>query len=108
MSTSSPNDIHSSAARITVEDSLGIEHASENIAASTGKFNKNIIVNGKEVAKAHTLSQFSKFQKHASSTDRLRCVREVERFTNGQTPGNVNTSGPLPDNAELLVVSDSV
>ncbi|KAF8066505.1 hypothetical protein FPV67DRAFT_1652976 [Lyophyllum atratum] len=83
--------------RVEIEDALGEdeedeipEHGSNSLtssAASTStSFDRFLLVNGKKILKSRALSMRSRYNKKASSTDRLKRVQEVERYTKRTNP----------------------
>jgi hypothetical protein len=75
--------------RIDVEDEIGAELASSSETLNTETtakrrriFNPKVLVKGVEKSKARALKYFSKYQQHASSTDRLKRVQTIPRFVN--------------------------
>ena len=110
------NHIAESESRVDVEDTLD-ELASSEIVdvvaqphTGTG-FSWTIIINGIEVAKSRALSRYSKFRKHASSTDRLRRVQAVERYVKNKD-FDAHTGSPISnsptDETEILIISDPI
>ena len=70
--------------RINVEDEIEAELTSTaEITVNQRIFNPKVLVKGVKKSKARALKDFSKYQQHASSTDRLKHVQA--------TPGFVDT-----------------
>ncbi|KAF9552115.1 hypothetical protein CPC08DRAFT_792038 [Agrocybe pediades] len=99
--------------RIEVEDALAeVCHPENSIQpANQTAFSKTIIINGSEVSKSRALSRFSKYRKHVSSTDRLRRVQAVERYTSTTKPGLSIADRhelDLEDEKDVIVLSDPI
>ena len=99
-------------ARIEVEDALGELETTE-AAMSTlqeQKVNAHILVNGKLKSKARALAEFSKYRKQVSSTDRLRCVQDIERHIQNKNIGSYSSEflPPPADDSDILLISDCI
>ncbi|KAG6834823.1 hypothetical protein H0H93_007136, partial [Arthromyces matolae] len=70
-----PND------RVEVEDAITEEGTDTPSALGQKPFDLSIEVDGKRISKARALSLRSKYHKKPSSTDRLKRVQEMERYT---------------------------
>ena len=73
------------------------EAASEGLAISP-----TVLIKGKEVSKARALAQFSKYQKIASSTDRLKRVQQQAQYST-----SLNPDLPQQSQSEQLVLAIS-
>jgi len=62
--------------------------------------------------KSRALARYSKFRKHASSTDRLRRVQDIKRYVKNDSLnehiGGGSLSDPPTDETEVLVISDPI
>ena len=116
-------DSHESEMRINVEDELAANLASSNLASSniassnteiTKAFDSKVLIKGTAKNKARALKDFSKFRKHAGSTDRLKHVQSVLRYIdhenlfNAASPLANNTLEPHIDDSQKIVMSDPI
>ncbi|PBK59574.1 hypothetical protein ARMSODRAFT_777510 [Armillaria solidipes] len=60
------------------------EEISEITPSTSRTFDKKITMDNKMINKSRALAIFSRYRKHASSTDRLKRVQQVSRYTSGQ------------------------
>ncbi|KAG6819331.1 hypothetical protein H0H93_012840 [Arthromyces matolae] len=88
-------------ARLDIEDSIADQ---SNLSPKT--FNGFVTINGKQIPKSRALSLRSTYNKKASSTDRLKRVQEIERYS--QTPSIENTLGNSLFGATCLMVQDPI
>lgn len=104
------NPIEEAETRVEIEDSLDELVSSESVTeqpdAPRNAFSSKILINGIEVSKSRALARYSKYRKHASSTDRLRRVQAVERYVKNKDL-DVYTESPT-DETNLLIISDSI
>ncbi|KAF5376672.1 hypothetical protein D9615_007901 [Tricholomella constricta] len=72
-------------ARVEVEDAFAEEdfdlQRPDGSPVQKGAFSRDIVSQGKTVTKSRALAAYSKYRKAASSTDRLKRVQAVHRFT---------------------------
>lgn len=98
--------------RVEVEDALG-ELALEAPAILPQKpiTESVVLINGKMKSKARALADFVKYGKRTGSTDRLRCVQDIERHVQNKTVSSSlgATSFPPPgEESQILLVFDCV
>ncbi|KAK0438802.1 hypothetical protein EV421DRAFT_1891895 [Armillaria borealis] len=67
----------------TFEDAAA-EEISEITLSTSRTFDKKITMDNKMINKSRALAIFSRYQKHASSTDRLKHVQQVSHYTSDQ------------------------
>jgi hypothetical protein len=72
------------------------------------EFGHTIVINGNEISKSCALSRYSKFRKHAGSTDRLKRVQDVKRYTTKNLDTHIGESLSPADETDVLVISDPV
>jgi hypothetical protein len=94
--------------RVEVEDVLadfaaGQGSYTSSMKSSLGSVERTIQLDGKGISKARVLAMYSKYRKIASSTDRLKRVQEVARFTADHATSQEMTGGPLHLSAALVV-----
>lgn len=99
--------------RIEVEDAL-LELATlapEQTLPQARIIEPKVLVNGKLTSKARTLSNFSKFRKHAGSTDHLRHVQDIDHHIQNKTvSGNAQEATQhtsAANETNIIMVSDS-
>lgn len=113
--------IEESEARVEVEDRLDELVSSENVSSEStapiqrqigAVFSSKVLINGVKMAKSRALARYSKFRKHASSTDRLRRVQDVKRYVKNNSLdkhiGGGSYSNTPTDETEVLVISDPI
>ncbi|TFK71092.1 hypothetical protein BDN72DRAFT_856481 [Pluteus cervinus] len=73
-------------------------------AVQSPPFAQFLVVNGKELVKSRILSQYGKYRRSTTSTDRLRRVQEVERYvsTHSAAKSHRQPSGS-PDDINLVM-----
>lgn len=96
-------------ARVEVEDELAdlFEDEASGSAARRGGVERTVLVNGKCLSKSRTLSNYAKDRTFPSSTDRLKRVQNIERYSARTIAGNeMSTLTDLgdPDSAEQSIV----
>ncbi|KAF8802080.1 hypothetical protein BYT27DRAFT_7226487 [Phlegmacium glaucopus] len=105
------NSVEELEAWVEVEDTLHELAALETVPhsgteISRKEFNCTILINGSEIVKLRALARYSKFRKHAGSTDRLKQVQDVQRYImNKDSDMNIGNSEPVfpADETEVLV-----
>lgn len=110
-----PNSFEEMETRIEVEDTLqelAVSETTGEVQRHPGtEFSRTITINGSEIAKSRALARYSKFRKHAGSTDRLKRVQDVRRYvTTNNFDTHIGGHGPLSpaDETEVLVISDPI
>jgi hypothetical protein len=104
-------DTHKTEMRVDVEDALGSELASsstETFTATQKEFDSKVLIKGTAKNKAHALKDFSKYCKHAGSTDRLKCVQAVTRFVDIEKSFNSSLNHIPVDNSQKTIMSDPI
>ncbi|KAF6753578.1 hypothetical protein DFP72DRAFT_1010378 [Ephemerocybe angulata] len=103
-------------AQVEVEDEL-IEFALDaspppasngSLSASPRKFSTTISINGKDISKAKVISMMTKYRRTVASLDRLKRVRDVERFTSESRPDISLQPSPSSDRTKSLLVHDPI
>ena len=97
--------------RIDIEDEIEAELTSTaETTVNQRIFNPKVLVKGVEKSKACALKYFSKYQQHASSTDRLKCVQAIPRFVDTEKTLDIspNHSQDHIDETEKIHVSDPI
>ena len=109
------NSIEELETRVEIEDTLQELAASENVQVvqpgteiSQTEFSHTIVINGIKISKSRTLAQYSKFRKHAGSTDRLKRVQDVRRYITKNLDMHVGESLSPADETEVLIISDPI
>lgn len=109
------NSIEELETRVEIEDTLQELAASETVQVvkpgteiSQTKFSRTIVINGTEISKSRALARYSKFRKHAGSTDRLKRVQDVRRYITKNLDTHVGESLSPADETEVLVISDPI
>ena len=70
---------------------------------------RTVTVNGVEMQKSKALARYSKYRKEVSSTDRLRRVQQVERYTQNAPSLEISCATYLQQDEELIVeISDPI
>jgi len=100
---------------IEVKDALGELSASSDITTNSDTpqcrvVESQVLISGKLKSKAHMLADFTKYGKHAGSTDCLHCVQDIGRHIQNKTVSE-KASGSLPapkDDSEVLLISDPI
>ncbi|PPQ92922.1 LOW QUALITY PROTEIN: hypothetical protein CVT25_006605 [Psilocybe cyanescens] len=90
-------DLDAAETRIEVEDALGELKTTDAavIALQSWKVETEIVINRKLKSKARILAEFSKYRKCVGSTDRLRCVQDIERHVQNKTVSSYASSDSL-------------
>jgi hypothetical protein len=97
--------------RIEVEDLLNDIATHEKFAQSTphGLQSGSITIGGTTMPKSRALARYSKYRKTVSSTDRLKRVQEVERYSSSYSSRpNTTISMDLQVDEPTLLVSDPI
>jgi hypothetical protein len=104
------NSIEELETRVDIEDTLQELVASETVeVVQPGtEFSRTIIINGTEILKSRALARYSKFRKHAGSTDRLKRVQDVRRYVMKNLDTHTGESLSPADETEVLVISDPI
>jgi len=107
-----------SEARVEVEDRLDELVSSESVLIQQQSgvvFSSKVLINRTKMEKSRALARYSKFRKHASSTDRLRRVQDIKRYVKNDSLNEHIGSGSLSDpptsptdETEVLVISDPI
>jgi hypothetical protein len=86
---------------VEVEDTLGELCLADaaTISSQNRIIGSGVLINGKMKSKARALADYGKYGKCASSTDRLRCVQDIERHVQNKVISSSSTvmSFPLPE-----------
>ncbi len=85
-----------------MEDCLG-----EGLDNEVQIFDKKITIKGINISKARALAKYSKTQKFVSSTDRLKRVQEVGRYSTVTDKSNTAYQSPRED-GEVLLITDPI
>jgi hypothetical protein len=88
--------------RVEVEDCLG-----EGLDNEVQIFDKKITIKGINISKARALAKYSKTRKFVSSTDRLKRVQEVGRYSTVTDKSNTAYQSPREE-GEVLLITDPI
>jgi len=96
-------------ARIDIEDALiNLACESEDTVSGSLPISHTVVVNGVTMLKSKALTRYSKYQKEASSTDHLRRVQQVERYTQSATPLEISPTVSIQDEELVIEISDPI
>ncbi|RXW13089.1 hypothetical protein EST38_g12763, partial [Candolleomyces aberdarensis] len=105
-----PNEFSEIEAQVEIEDMLDVDAASSAEGNSTNAIEKTIEVKGKPMLKSRALAMYSKYRTFTTSTDRLKRVQHVGRYTS-QSSTSEHPSSHLADiesGEGVIVVHDPV
>jgi hypothetical protein len=93
--------------QVEVEDALGEIDGNEPVGQLQNQmFSNKVIFNGNLMGKARALAKYSKTRKFVSSTDRLKRVQEVGRYS--QTMDESSTVTGTDSDGEVLLITDPI
>jgi hypothetical protein len=92
-------------ARVEIEDAIAELEEEPTTQPEITIFPKSLSINGHAVSKSRVLAQFSKHRKVATSTDRLKRVQHVQRYS---THSSESTHLTDPDATGALMVHDPI
>jgi hypothetical protein len=96
-------------ARVEIEDALDMDAAFSTEEASNA-FPKTIVVKGKPLSKSRALAMYSKYRTFRTSTDRLKRVQHVGRYSPQQSindPSSSHLADTEPEQ-EVLIIHDPI